>query len=40
MVVISGADLLGLHAEKSVTIHNCPRRVALRVMNVEENKLV
>jgi len=27
--------LLGLHAEKSATVHNCLRWVVLHIMNVE-----
>jgi len=39
-VAISDAGLLELYTRKSVTIHNCPRWVALHIMNVEDNKVV
>ena len=38
---VSGRDqwcwLLGLHAEKATSVHNCPRRMRLHVINVEED---
>jgi len=35
-VAISGVDFLGLHAGKSVTVHNYPWWVALHVMKMED----
>ena len=36
-VVITNARLLGLHAEKSASVHNSPRWRALHVKNVRED---
>jgi len=33
---INGSGMQGLHAGKSVTVHNCSRWVALYIMNVKE----
>jgi len=37
MTAINGANLLGFYAEKSATVHNCPRWVASHIMNMEKN---
>ena len=37
--VITSVGLLGVHVEKSVTVHSCPRCGVLHAMNVEEDKV-
>ena len=39
MVVTCGVDMMELHTEEPTTIHNCPYRGALHVMNMGEDSV-